>query len=50
MSDFPLLTFDWHAAKAKRIKIKENASINASYYGKQGSLVPKTTIQQDMVT
>lgn len=32
------------------IKIKDNASINASYYGKQGSLVPKTTIQQDMVT
>jgi hypothetical protein len=32
------------------IKIKDNASINASYYGKQGSLVPKTTVQQDMVT
>ena len=30
------------------IKIGDNASINASYYAKQGSLVSDNTIQQDM--
>ena len=29
------------------VKIKDNSNINSSYYGKQGSIVPHYTIQQD---